>query len=494
MRNCSVSNNRTRGHSSGHGGGGIGSDSVYAVQIINSTVSGNFSFVEGGGVLNNGSILIITNSTFVGNSAGAGAWGIDNNGGTLDIGNTILFKVIATGANILNSNSGVVTSHGYNLSSDDGSGFLTATGDQINTDPLLGPLQDNGGPTLTCALLPGSPAIDAGDPNFTPPPLYDQRGPGFDRVGNGRIDIGSYEVQTPFDADTDPDLNAEGDTNCNSHADCNALPDTVAYLDSGVEYFDTLTGRNRGEGDDWRIYHQLGNAPKTGGSAWNWTVARCFRCHRILWLIPSSNCVIPAACCSHKTTIGRTTLSKPQQLVALGLALDDPKESGMVATLPSGGSYTAILAGKNGGIGVGLVEIYDTDVVVDSQLANMSTRGFVETNNNVMIGGFILGGSGDNTAVVVRGVGPSLGQFGLSNVLANPTLELYDDNGVLLISNDDWQDDAAQAAQLSALGLAPKDPNESGIFASLPPGSFTAILAGKNGGTGIGLLEIYNVR
>src|SRR5205823_411806 len=84
---------------------------------------------------------------------------------------------------------------GYNLSNDNGSGFLIGPGDQINTDPLLGPLQDNGGPTFTHALLPGSPAIDTGDPNFTPPPFFDQRGPGFDRVANGRIDKGSFEVQ-----------------------------------------------------------------------------------------------------------------------------------------------------------------------------------------------------------------------------------------------------------------------------------------------------------
>ena len=99
----------------------------------------------------------------------------------------------ASGANLV-SNSGTVISHGYNLSSDNGGGFLTATGDQINTDPILGPLQNNGGPTFTHGLLTGSPAINAGDPNFTPPPLYDQRGPGYDRVYNGRIDIGSFEL------------------------------------------------------------------------------------------------------------------------------------------------------------------------------------------------------------------------------------------------------------------------------------------------------------
>ena len=181
------------------------------------------------------------------------------------------------------------------------------------------------------------------------------------------------------------------------------------------------------------------------------------------------------------------------QLTTLGLALQDLRESGIVATLQPSASYTAILAGKNGGTGIGLVEIYDTNQASDSQLANISTRGFVQTDDNVMIGGFILGGSSNNTGIVVRGIGPSLAQFGLSNVLADPTLELHDGNGALLISSDDWQEDPVQAAQLSAHGLAPQDPKESGIFASLPPGAFTAILAGKNGGTGIGLVEIYNV-
>ena len=181
------------------------------------------------------------------------------------------------------------------------------------------------------------------------------------------------------------------------------------------------------------------------------------------------------------------------QLTALGLGLRDPNESGIVATLQPGASYSTILAGNNGGTGVGLVEVYDTNQAADSQLANISTRGFVRTADNVMIGGFILGGSNNNTGIVVRGIGPALSQFGLDPVLADPTLELHDGNGAFLISNDNWQDDPAQAAQLSAHGLALQDLKESGIFAVLPPGAFSAILAGKNGGTGIGLVEIYNV-
>ena len=172
----------------------------------------------------------------------------------------------------------------------------------------------------------------------------------------------------------------------------------------------------------------------------------------------------------------------------------DDRESVIVATLPIG-PYTAILTGKGQTTGVGLVEVYDNNQAADSQLANISTRGFVQTGDNVMIGGFTLGGNTANTRIAVRGIGPSLATTsGLGNVLADPTLELHNSNGTIMISNDNWTDDPASAAQLTAFGLAPTDPHESGIFATLPPGPFTAILAGKNGGTGIGLVEVYNLR
>ena len=180
------------------------------------------------------------------------------------------------------------------------------------------------------------------------------------------------------------------------------------------------------------------------------------------------------------------------QLTGLGLAPTNLQESGLVAPLQPG-AYTAILAGKNQGTGVGVVEAYDTNGGADAQLANISTRGFVRTGENVMIGGFILGGSSNNTQVALRGVGPSLAQFGLDPVLADPVLELHDSNGTTLITNDDWQDDPASAAGLSAAGFALSDSKEAGIFTSLPAGQFTAILTGKNGGIGIGLVEIFNV-
>lgn len=171
----------------------------------------------------------------------------------------------------------------------------------------------------------------------------------------------------------------------------------------------------------------------------------------------------------------------------------DDRESVIVATLPPG-NYTAILTGKNQATGVGLVEVYDNNPAVNSSLANISTRGFVQTGNNVMIGGFMLDNNSNPTRVALRGIGPSLTQYGLSNVLADPTLDLHNANGTVMISNDNWTDDPVSAAQLIANGLAPQDVHEAGIFTTLSPGAFTVVLAGKNGSTGIGLVEIYNVK
>jgi len=163
-----------------------------------------------------------------------------------------------------------------------------------------------------------------------------------------------------------------------------------------------------------------------------------------------------------------------------------------VATLQPG-TYTAIVAGTNQTTGLALAEIYDVNSTADSQLANISTRGIVREGNNRIIGGFILVGE-TRTDVVVRGIGPSLAQFGLSPVLADPTLRLVDENGSTIQSNDDWQDDPSDAAILNLLGLGLQDPRESGIFVSLPPGFYTAILFGVDDGIGLGAVEIYNLQ
>ena len=185
-----ISNSTISGNSTGSAnpGGGI-VNSLRMLTVSNSTISGNTSGT-GGGIANLGT-LVTTDTTFSGNGGLSG--GAIYNEGAVEIQNTVL-NAGEFGGTILND-GGTVTSLGYNLASDAAGGVLTGPHDQINTDPMVGKLQDNGGPTFTHALLPGSPAIDTGDPSFTPPPFFDQRGAGFDRVVNGFVDKGSFEVQ-----------------------------------------------------------------------------------------------------------------------------------------------------------------------------------------------------------------------------------------------------------------------------------------------------------
>lgn len=171
----------------------------------------------------------------------------------------------------------------------------------------------------------------------------------------------------------------------------------------------------------------------------------------------------------------------------------DDRESVIAITLPPG-LYTTILTGKGQTSGIGLVEVYDSSRVADAQLANISTRGHVGSENDVMIGGFSLGGDPGSVRVALRGLGPSLVNSGLNNVLPDPVLELHNADGTVMVSNDDWQSDPISAGELASRGLALPHPKESGLFVSLPPGQFTAIVTGRNGGAGIGLVEIYNVQ
>jgi hypothetical protein len=123
----------------------------------------------------------------------------------------------------------------------------------------------------------------------------------------------------------------------------------------------------------------------------------------------------------------------------------------------------------------------------------VSGRALVQPGTNVLISGFIVGKNIGAAKIVVRGIGPSLSQSGVTNPLPDPTLEIHDNNGGLIIANDNWQDNGSQAAQISASGLAPANPAESAVSISLVPGTYTAIVAGKNGATGIGLVEVYNL-
>jgi hypothetical protein len=392
------------------GGGGIFNSSGGVVNMTNSTVSGNrgFGFTESaggaGGIRNTDGTVTITNSTITGNSS-PGPGGVSNEGaGTINARNSII--AMNTRPAGPSDFAGTLTSEGYNLIGNTSGTTITGTttGNQLNVDPNLGPLQDNGGPTFTHALLSGSTAIDGGDSSGS---NSDQRG-----------------LARPVD---DPSIaNATG-------GDAGVLADPLLELRGP-------TGSLIASNDNWKDN-------------------------------PDQALLIQAS----------------------GIPPQDDLESAIVATLSPAG-YTAIVSGKSNGTGLGLVEVYDLDQSSDSNLANISTRAFVETGNNVVIGGFILGGPDGSATIIIRAIGPSLAQLGITNPLADPTLELRDGNGMLLAFDDNWKDNPAQAAQVSAAGLQPRNDLEAAIAATLPAGNYTGIVAGKNGGSGVGLVEVYNLQ
>jgi predicted outer membrane repeat protein len=187
---------------------------------------------------------------------------------------------------------------------------------------------------------------------------------------------------------------------------------------------------------------------------------------------------------------GLISQNQSVDIIASAVAPTSDLESGIVVTLDPG-SYTAVLRGKNNTTGVGLLEIYDLDPVQNATLANISTRGFVESADNVMIAGFIYAGGPAATRVAVRGLGPSLTASGVPNALEDPVLELRNSNGTLVEMNDDWSA-SPQNAAIGAAQLQPTSAAESTIYrADLVPGAYTAVLRGKSNGTGVGLIEVY---
>lgn len=180
------------------------------------------------------------------------------------------------------------------------------------------------------------------------------------------------------------------------------------------------------------------------------------------------------------------------QIIATGIPPTDDFESAIVITLPANNTaYTAVVSGYNNATGVGLVEAYDLDRSVDSKLANISTRGFVTSGVNVMIGGTIIVGS-NPTRVILRALGPTLTVAGVPNAITDPTLELHDSNGTVIGYNDDWR--SSQEAEIIATGLAPTYNLESAMVGDLLPGSYTAVVQGFNNATGVALVELYQLQ
>jgi hypothetical protein len=183
--------------------------------------------------------------------------------------------------------------------------------------------------------------------------------------------------------------------------------------------------------------------------------------------------------------------AQKQEIIDSTIPPSDPKEAAIVATLQPG-NYTAIMSGTGGVTGIGVVELYDLDQPAPANPGNIATRGFVEAGDNVMIGGFIVGGS-QNRTVLARAIGPSLTAVGVPDALQDPFLELHDSSGTTIMSNDNWRSD--QEGAITQTGIPPSDDREAAIVSgALAPGNYTAIVRGVGNTTGVALVEIYQLQ
>ena len=487
------------GNTAGNGAGISNDGSVSGgatLDLINCTLSGNVASQFGGAIFtsgaNGGSAFVsLLNCTIADNSASRGAaihqtgasgsaevlfnhCTVSNNSASLGgIFNTTggsgssqvrvhssLFRTGATGPNFANS-GGTMISDGFNLSNDgalDDPGtpanetFFTNSGDGINADPKLDPggLKNNGGSSDTIALLSNSPAINGGDPANTP--SFDQRGAprlGFSDIGS--FEFGAAPLGTTILANISTRLRVETGDN---------------VLIGGF----IITGTQNKK----VILRAIGPSLPLPGKLDNPT----------LELRDSSAALLES---------NDDWVSSPnkQAIIDSGLAPGNDLESAILRSLPANAAYTAIVRGANNGTGIGIVEAFDLDAAVDSKLANISTRGFVQTGDNILIAGTIILGNAAQK-VIVRAIGPSLS---LPGKLANPTMELRDQNGALVDSNDDWINSPNKQAIIDT-GLAPANDLESTILQTLPANgaSFTAIVRGVNNTTGIAVVEMFEVQ
>jgi hypothetical protein len=478
------------GNTSGAMGGAIrntGTSANATLNLINCTFNGNASTsmsssASTGGAIGNlsgggfSATITVKNCTLAGNSAltGGGIYTHHNPDGgpafvTLD--NT-LFKTGSAGSNLAAGSGATITSQGYNLSNDDGSGYLTASGDKINTDPLLDPagLAQNGGLTATIALQSSSPAIDAGNSSLTNDQRSVQRPYDFSSVpnpaGSNGSDIGAFELQpvpTPTPSPTPT-------------ATPTAIPATLGNISTRLR---VETGDNvliggfivTGTQPKKVIVRAIGTSLPLADKLANPTL----ELHGPNGLIEANDNWVDSP---NKQAIIDSTIPPTSDL-----------ESAIVATLPANGTgYTAIVRGVNNSTGIGVVEAYDLDTTVDSKLANISTRGFVQTGDNVLIAGTIVVGQTPQK-VIVRAIGPSLP---IAGRLENPTMELRDQNGGLLEANDNWVDSPNKQAIIDST-IPPTNDLESAIVATLPAAgaSYTAIVRGVNDTTGIAVVEVY---
>ncbi len=434
---------------SGYGGG---IDNTGHLTISNSTLQGNVARTSGGAInsVGPGAVLTVSNSTVSGNTAidlggdNCGGGITNGDGSALTINGTIIAGNYGpTGPDLC----GPATSNGFNLIGNNADTIITPaqSSDLIGTpdapiDPLLGMLQGNGGSTQTQALGANSPAVNHGDPNA---PIRDQRG--YFRADTP--DIGAFEYGA-------------------------TIPVFLANISTRLQV---------GTGDNALI----GGFIITGNQS-----------KRVLVRAIGPSLPVPGALADPTLQVegdgfginDNWRSNQEAEIIATGIPPTNDLESAVITTLTgSFTSCTATVRGVNDGTGVGLVEVYDLNPTTDSTLRNISTRGLVQTGDNVLIAGTIVVGH-LSQEVIVRGIGPSLN---LPGKLEDPSLELRDANGELIRANDNWRTD--QETEIIATGIPPTNDLEAAIVETLVPSNYTAILRGTNDSTGIALVEIYRI-
>ena len=462
LTNCTITDNTARGAdvsyrppngSGGAAGQGGGVANLGTLTIAHSTLANNRAV--GGDSIGNPGIVYYAGASFGGGLYGA-AGSISTTRDTIFAPNVAIGGAaggppgagIATGPDV----NGAVSSQGHNLlgRSDGPTGFTMddqqgGTTNDTRLDPKLGTLGDYGGPTQTLPLLPGSPAIDRGGPTAL---AHDQRY----FVRTGLPDIGAFEYQG-----TQPVLLANISTRLRVQTGDNAM--IGGFIITGTEPKTVLV---RGIGPSLPLPGALpdpfievhGSSGELLATNDNWRDA-----------------------------------ATSQEIIVSGLAPTNDLEPTLWGTI-NPGAYTVVVRGKNDATGISVFEVYDLDPTVDSKLGNISTRGFVGTGDDVMIGGTIIVG-GLPARVLFRAIGPSLTNFGVPNALGDPVLELHDGNGQLVAANYNWRDD--QEAEILATGIPPSNNLESAIVRDLPAGAYTAIVRGTNNTTGVALVEVYNL-
>ena len=447
-----LSNGTIDGNKAEFHGGGIAHGNTATTDLTNVTFSGNATVsaqLSGGAIsaigTNPGSVRL-TNVTFAGNLAANGAGGaiFSSPGSNIVAKNTLFVRAASAGNCTLLSDDGTGQANGvlkgeFNLADD---GTCRIGGGRDNVAAPLGPLQNNGGFTPTHLPQPGSPAIDNGTVSGAPP--RDQRG--YLRAG-AAPDVGAAEF-------------------------AGTIPVTLANISTRLR---VETGDNALIGG----FIVTGDGPKR-------LIARA--------IAPSLG--LDGALADPQLEIyngdGELVAANDnwqeapnrQEIIDSAIAPSHPLESAILRPVAPG-AYTALVTGVNGGTGVALVEVYDLDRTAGSKLANISTRGLVQTGDDVMIGGTIVVGS-ENQLLLIRALGPSLPVAGK---LPDPSLELYDGNGTLLQANDNWRTD--QEAAIIATTIPPTNNLESAIVREVVPGPYTAIVRGVNDTTGVGLVEVY---